>query len=213
METRQRSDSVNPNWVQTYLKLKWSIELRNHFQNELRLFKRQKSGTLTWFLYSYACTSRIINATSEPVCCRSVWNKATLAAPLPMHYSKLTCNLEFRTHALMTKWCNRFRPKSVKLRLSAKTIVQRNRLHHSCIVASEYITPNILVLYDFTANGGFGRVSQQTRKVSQQTGKISVHSGKVSQHSGKLSQQSGKVSQQVGKVSQHQFAVKWQVTI
>ena len=108
------------------------------------VFNKAKIGTQTWFLHSNACTSRIINATSEPVCCRSVWNKATLAAPLPMHYSKLTCNLEFRTHALMTKWCNRFRPKSVKLRLSAKTIVQRNRLHHSCIVAFECITPYIL---------------------------------------------------------------------
>ena len=33
----------------------------------------------------------------------------------------------------------------------------------------------------FTANGVFGKVSQQTRKVSQQSRKVSQQSGKVSQ--------------------------------
>ena len=51
-----------------------------------------------------------------------------------------------------------------------------------------------MVVRHFTANGVFGKVSQQSGKVSQQVGKVS--------------QQVGKFSQQTGKVSQHQFAVK-----
>ena len=53
-----------------------------------------------------------------------------------------------------------------------------------------------MVRCHFTANGVFGKVSQQTRKVSQQTGKISQQVGKVSQQVGKVSQQTEKVSQQ-----------------
>ena len=55
-----------------------------------------------------------------------------------------------------------------------------------------------IVVRHFTANGVFGKFSQQTRKVSQQTSKVS--------------QQTRKVSQQTGEVSQHLFAVKGQVT-
>ena len=62
----------------------------------------------------------------------------------------------------------------------------------------------------FTANGFFGKVSQQTGKVSQQIGKVSQQTGKVSQQTGKVSQQTGKISQQTGKISQQTGKVSQQ---